>query len=91
MEPEKKNGMNFKIGIRELIIIIGFAIVLTTTLQTRASNADVSALEKRVQTIESKIQMICESQTEMKNTLKEINSDVKILLDKTSKLEAKSK
>jgi uncharacterized protein YktB (UPF0637 family) len=91
MEHERKNNFSFQVGLRELIIIIGFAIVLATTMQTRASKSELASLDARVQKIENKFEVMSQKQDDMKIMLAEINSDIKKLLDRTSTLEAKIK
>lgn len=88
---EKKNGFSLQVGLRELIIIIGFAVVLATTMQTRASKSELLALDARVQKIENRFEAMSTKQDDMKILLAEIKDDLKKVLDRTSTLEAKGK
>ena len=88
---DKKNSFSFQVGLRELIIIIGFAVVLATTMQTRASKSELKLLDDRVTKIENRFEMMEQKQDDMKSMLTEIKEDLKKMLDRTSALEGKGK
>ena len=87
----KRGGLLLPLTTRELIIIIGFVVLLATTLSTRASNADIAALDKRVSTVEDRIDDIRKDQRESKTTLEAINQRLIDVCEKLGEVRGKTK